>query len=323
MNPQSIKNHYRKGKLIVEKQAPYLLFVKKSYGKGEASLLREIKQVGEEHLVQAIMLYESLTDEEKKAENLREYAKALFVLGKYYLEDTNIPIHEYYISRIAGIKPQVRIEKIDKLNLESARIYLKRSFAAECDMPLDGMLDIRKLAAQEKNWTNSPIKKLYHIGCMYSDTSFVLMTEGSNEKAERYAKKAIKILESAKKISDSLHDRIRNTWYISEKIAWTYMHLGRFEMAAKLLKNAKAGYVINTYAIAALLAEPKDIAAVKEKLDTAVHDKHNLAGGLSSVLYEYVRKNTVKEAELSVKELSEKNKKYAEILGLITAGIRL
>lgn len=319
MNPQSIKNHYRKGKLIVEKQVPYFLFVKKSYGRGEVSLLREIKQVGEEHLVQAIMLYEGLTDEDKKADNLREYAKALFVLGKYYLEDTNIPIQEYYISRIAGIVPEVRIERIDKLNLESARVYLKRSFAVECDMPLDETLEIRKLAAQEKQWTNSPIKKLYSIGCMYSDTAFVLMTEGSKEKAERYAAKAIRILESAKKISDSLRDRMRNTWYISEKIAWTYMHLGRFEMAAKLLKNAKAGYVINTYAIAALLAEPQDIAEVKEKLDIAVHDKHNLAGGLSRVLYEYVRKSTGKEGELSEKELSEKNKKLAKILGLITA----
>ena len=318
MNPDSIKNHYRKGKLIIEKQVPYLLFAKKSYGKGEASLLREIRQVGEEHLVQALMLYENLNDEKKKQENLREYAKALFVLGKYYLDDTNLPIYEYYLTKLMGQKPYVKINKIDKLNLESARVHLKRSFAAECDMHLDGMLNIKKLAEQEKKWTNSPIKKLYHIGAMYCDTAFVLMVEGDKEKSERYAQKAIKILDSAKKVSDTLRDRKRNTWYISEKIAWAYMHTGRLEMAAKLLMRAKAGYAINTFAIASLLADSKNTSSVRERLDIAVNDKHNLAEGLSNVLYEYVRKAEGKEAKLNGKELSSKNKKYAGILGLKT-----
>ena len=317
MNPQSIKNHYRKGKLIIEKQVPYLLFAKKSFGKGEASLIREIRQVGEEHLMQAVMLYDDLTDEDKKRENLREYAKALFVLGKYYLEDTNIPMHEYYFNRISGEKPEASIRKIDKLNLESARVYLKRSFAAECDMPLDSALDIKKLAAQEKKWMNSPIKKLYQIGSMYSDSAFVLMTQGNKKKADSYAAKAIRLLDSAKRISDSMRDRMRNTWYISEKTAWTYIHTGRYEMAAKLLRNAKAGYVLNTFAIASLLADPGGLKAVKERLDTAVHDKHNLAAGLSSVLYAYVRKKDGKETGLDENKLSEKNKKYARILGVL------
>ena len=154
--------------------------------------------MGEEHLVQSIMLYEDLEDTEKKKANKREYAKALFVLGKYYLGDTNLPVHEYYLNRLAGKKPNVNIERISKLNLESARVYLKGSFAAESDMALDKALDIRKLAEEEKQWTNSPIKKLYQLGSMYCDTAFVLAVEGSDDKAQRYAKRAIDLLNSAK-----------------------------------------------------------------------------------------------------------------------------
>ena len=50
-----------------------------------------------------------------------------------------------------------------------------------------------------------------------------------------------------------MKDRKRNTWYISERIAWVYMHIGKYEVAVKLLKNARAGYVVNTYAIALML----------------------------------------------------------------------
>lgn len=316
MNPQSIKNHYRKGKLIIEKQVPYLLFAKKSFGKGEAKILREIKQVGEEHLVQAIMVYEDIEDKDKKEANKREYAKALFVLGKYYLGDTNLPVHEYYLNKIAGNKPNVSIEKINKLNLESARVYLKGSFAAESDMQLDKALDIKKLAAEEKQWTNSPIKKLYQLGSMYCDTAFVLAAEGSDDKAQRYAKRAIDLLNSAKKISDSLRDRKRNTWYISERIAWTYIHIGKYEVAAKLLRNARAGYVVNTMAIAMLLCGEGGTEAA-QKLSVAVRDKHNLAAGLSGVLYAFVRRKLGKESQLDIKSLSEKNKKYANILEVI------
>ncbi len=316
MNPTSVRNHYRKGKLIIEKQAPYLLFGKKAYGPAEAKTLREIKQVGEEHLATAISLFEELKDETKKKANKREYAKALFVLGRYYLNDTNLPIHAYYLNKIAGKSPEVKIEKIDKLNIESARVHLKKSFAAESDISLNSAFSIKELAAAEKEWTNSPIKKLYHIGCMYCDTVFVMSAQGSAEKAQQYAKKAIKILEGAKKTADSLKDRKRNTWYISERIAWVYMHIGKYEVAAKLLKNARAGYVVNTYAIALMLCGEDNKERASEVLKRAAGDKHNLASGLSKVLYAYAAAKPEQSAKIDAKEMSEKNKKLAKILNI-------
>lgn len=118
-------------------------------------------------------------------------------------------------------------------------------------------------------------------------------------------------METAKKTSDILKDRKRNTWYISDKIAITYMHIGKYEVAVKLLQNARAGYVVNTYAVAMLLSEAENLENVKEKLKKAAFDKHNLAKGLSQVLFAYVLKQ-----DLKAKDLSDKNKKLADILGL-------
>ena len=183
-------------------------------------------------------------------------------------------------------------------------------------MSLDAALDIKKLASMEKLWTNSPEKKLYQIGCMYSDTAFVYKVQENEEKSQRYAAKAIKMLNCAKKISDSLKDRQRNTWYISEKLAWTYMHMGKYEVAAKLLKNARTGYIINTLATALLLCGDEAVKEAKIKLAIAVKDKHNLAAGLSRVLYAFVLAKTGSEEPPSKDGLSEKNKKYMRILGL-------
>lgn len=317
MNPQSIRNNYRKGKLIIEKQAPYLLYGKKAFGQGEAKLLREIRQVGEEHLATSISLYEALDDDKAKADNLREYAKALFVLGKHYLNDMNLPVHEYFLRQIANKNDGVRIEKIFKLNLESAREYLEKCFAAETDLGLRGRLDIEKLVNSIKEWTRSPVEKLYLLGCVYSATAFVYLAEGKSDAVKKYATYAITLLEGAKRVADSAKDRKRNTWHISERIAWTYMYLGKYEQAAKLLVRAKAGYVMNTYAIALLLADSgANVNKAREALKAAVRNKHNLASGLSQVLYVYTSYQTGQTPELSSKDLSEKNKKLADILGV-------
>lgn len=317
MNPLSIRNNYRKGKLIIEKQAPYLLYGKKAFGQGEAKLLREIRQVGEEHLATAISLYEALDDDKAKADNLREYAKALFVLGKHYLNDMNLPIHEYFLRQIANKNVGVRIEKIFKLNLDSARDYLEKCFAAETDLGLRGGLDIEKLVECTKQWTRSPVEKLYLLGCVYSATAFIYLVEGKKDSVKKYGTYAITLLEGAKRVADSVKDRKRNTWHISERIAWTYIYLGKYERAARLLVRAKAGYIVNTYAIALLLTDSEENCnKAREALKTAVHNKHNLARGLSQVLYVYTLYQTGQTPQLSSKDLSEKNKKLAEILGV-------
>ncbi len=310
--PQSVYNNYRKGKLIIEKQAPYLLFAKRSFGEGEARLLREIREVGEEHLASAIAVYESLEDAHAKEASRREYAKALFVLGGYYLDDAYLPVHEFFLSRIAGKDSKVTIQPISKMDMDSARENLEKCFYAETDMPLT-KLDINILASQIKNWTRSPIEKLYRLGCAHSGMAFISLAEGNADKSAAQAKQALYYLEAAKNVSDRCTDKKRNTWHISEKIAWANIILGRQSKAAALLSRASAGYIVNTYAIALLLTKTKDnLEKAREALAKAAKDRRNLAAGMTRVLLAYA----LGEKSIDKKNLSAKNIKLAGILGL-------
>jgi hypothetical protein len=312
--PQSVYNNYRKGKLIIEKQAPYLLFGKRSFGEGEARLLREIREVGEEHLASAVAVYESLEDGRAKEASRREYAKALFVLGGYYLDDAYLPVHEYFLSKIAGKENKVNIQPISKMDIDSARENLEKCFHAETDMQLT-KLDINKLASKVKSWTRSPIEKLYRLGCAHSGMAFISLAEGNADKSSAQAKQALYYLNAAKSVSDRCTDKKRNTWHISEKIAWAHVYLGQYERAAALLLRAGAGYIINTYAIALLLTKTKDNAAkAREALGKAAKDRRNLAAGMTSVLLAYAQG----DKHINKKNLSAKNVKLAGILGIDT-----
>lgn len=315
--PESIRNHYRKGKLIIQKQAPYLLFGQRAFGTREAELLREIREVGEEHLATAIMLYETQTDEKVKRRNRLEYAKALFVLGSYYIDDAYLPVHEYYIRLIAGAKPLQNILSISILNIKSAIDYLEKCFFAETDISID-KLDIVQLSEKNKEWTRSPIEKLYRLGCAHSALCFVARVNKNKDELKTNTNKALYYLEAAIRVARASWDRKRNTWHISEKIAWTHIHNGQYAKAAALLLNAKSGYIINTRALALLLLGGVEPATeVKAALAKAAQDKNNLSLGLSKLLLAYVRKQKGETALPLPNTLSIKNGRIAELLGLL------
>ncbi len=244
----------------------------------------------------------------------REYAKALFVLGGYYIDDAYLPVHEYFLNRIAGKQEKAVIKPISKMDMESAKENLIKCFAAETDMPLS-KLDTGALAKEVRKWTRTPIEKLYRLGCVYNSMAFIALAEQDEEKVRANAKAAVYYLEAAKEVSDKCEDKRRNTWHISEKIAWTYIYTGQYKRAADLIARAKAGYIINTYAIALLLTRSKENKdKAREVLQKAVRDTHNLAAGLSKVLLAYALGNSS-----DMKNLSSKNLKLARILGVVTA----
>ncbi len=319
--PQSVRNNYRKGKLIIEKQAPWLLFGKHAYGKEEAVLLREIRDIGEEHLATAISLYEAMKDGPDKEANAREYAKALFVLGGHYLGDAYLPTLEYCCRLLAKGEGGTSIPEITKLNIDSACELLEKCFAAECDMPLSA-LHIGRLAEQavSGHWTRSPVEKLYQLGCAHSARAFIALAEGREEDLQRSAFSAGKLLTAAKSVADAAKDRKRNTWHISEKLAWVNICLGRYETAAGLLARSRTGYIVNTRALALMLTgRPADMEKAWEALRAAAADKYNKAAGLSRVLYAFTCQRLGKPLP-ELGELSGRNTRLAEILGVTPAG---
>jgi len=315
--PQSVRNNYRKGKLIVEKQAPYLLFGKHAYGKEEAVVLREIREIGEEHLATAITLYEGMKDGPEKAGSAREYAKALFVLGSYYLDDAYLPVHEYYCRLLTQREGQAQLPEITRLNIESACDLLERCFATETDMPHKSP-DIQKLADEAANggWTRSPVEKLYRLGSAYAARAFIALADGREEALQAAAFTAIKMLSAAKAVADNAKDRKRNTWHISEKIAWVNIYLGRYETAAGLLARSRLGYIVNTRALALMLTGKRaDMEKACEALHSAAVDRHNKAAGLSRVLLAFACKALGQESP-ALGELSGRNSRLAQTLGV-------
>jgi tetratricopeptide (TPR) repeat protein len=314
--PQSVRNHYRKGKLIIEKQAPYLLFGKRAFGAREAELLREIREVGEEHLATSISLYEALEDTVARERDRREYAKALFVLGGYYLDDAYLPVHEYFLRRIAGREDTRPVAPISKLDAKTAVELLEKAFCTETEMSLD-KLDVEALSEKHKEWTRSPVEKLYKLGCAYSAMAFVSLTEGNEEQQKGLADKALKYLQAAKDVADKSQDRKRNTWHISEKLAWIHIYMGQYDKAARLLSRAKAGYIVNTYAIALLLTGlSSGVKRAETVLTAAAGDRRNLASGLSKVLLAFVQARRGTDHKPLEKTLSAKNKRLAALLGV-------
>jgi hypothetical protein len=315
--PQSVKNNYRKGKLIIEKQAPYLLFGKHAYGKEESAVLREIRDIGEEHLATAISLYEAMKDGPEKASNAREYAKALFVLGSYYIDDAYLPVLEYYCRLLVSGEGKAALPEITRLNIESACELLEKCFTAECDMPLSA-LNVSRLAeeAMAGHWTRSPVEKLYRLGCAQSARAFIALAEGREEDLQSAAFTAGKLLSAAKAVADTAKDRKRNTWHISEKLAWVSIYLGRYEHAAGLLARSRTGYIVGTRALALMLTgRQADMEKAREALRSAAADRHNKAAGLSRVLLAYACKCCGASIPLTG-ELSGRNTRLAEILGV-------
>lgn len=309
--PDSIRNHYRKGKLIIEKQVPYLTFGKHAL-KGEP--LREMKSMGEQHLKKAIALFESLTDEDERQRNRREYTKALFVLGGHCIDEASLPLHEYYLRRIICSTKASTVSANSEKRLRCAVDYLGKCIDAETDMTKD-KLDTKALAALHNEWTRSPIEKLYQLGCAHSALAFVARVREKKEDLKTHVQKAVYYLDAAAKTAMASVDRRRNTWHISEKLAWTHMHAGQYEKAAALLSRAKSGYIKNTYAIALLLCgKPEAQAKAAQALKAASADRRNLASGLSFVLLAYMQKQSAQKPVALPKTLSAKNKRLAQLL---------
>ena len=181
-----------------------MLFGKHAYSAGEAAVLREIRDVGEEHLATAISLYEAMKGGADKESNAREYAKALFVLGSHYLDDAYLPVHEYFCCLLAKGEGKALLPEITRLNVASSCELLEKCFAAECDMPLSALV-ISKLAeeAAAGHWTRSPVEKLYRLGCAHSALAFIALADGNEEGLQRSAYIAGKLLKAAKAVADA------------------------------------------------------------------------------------------------------------------------
>lgn len=290
LNPKSIKDSYRKGKLILDKQINYLKF-NNNLTKKDFQELYLMEKTGVECLEKAIQQYEQIISENQKKFYLNEYIKSLYTLGCYYIDKVNITKNEYGCRKLLQLEYINSITKEEMNYIAKARELLEKCFKAEDDFKIDKDISMSQLARISRQWAIPGIDKYYRLGSVYLYMFFVKLTkQGIKEitygnKGEKYLNTAILLGEEYRKLGISG----RSTAFVKEKLAWYYILTGEYPKAVKLLENLKDGYIRNTYVIALMLSDlPDKFTQGELVLNEAILDKNNKTKDLSKVLLAYL-----------------------------------
>ena len=306
LNPNSIIDNYRKGKLIIDKQIENFIYSKKEWTKEVFENLTAMETEAIGCLKKCIEQYEKLTDEKQKKRYFKEYVKSLYCLGCYYIEKPKVMWNEYACSKLLEVKYTNNMSKEEIDYIIKAKEALEKCFEVEAEIELN--IDIKQLAYLSMDWCISSMDKFYRLGLVYLHMFFVKRTRrnSSDKSAVAYGEKAEKYLNIARLIGEEyikLRHSGRHTSFISEKLAWYYIINEDYDKAIKMIEYFKDSYIKNTYSIALMLSDIKDkFIKAETALKSAEADKYNKAGDMSKTLLAYLYK------------LSDQKDKYDELL---------
>ncbi len=304
INPNSIKDNYRKGKLILGKQIDNYKRTLKEWTKETYQEINKMEQVGVSCLERVIADYEELNSEKLKYYR-NEYVKTLYCLGCYYLEKPKNIWNDYVCCKILNEKFNYDVSHQDMQYIVKAKDFLEKCFLAESDISLEGELDFVTLARYGKDWAESPMDKLYRLGQVYLEMFLIkkIINQKDDLKVEVYGNNCEKYLTAARQVGEEFkRTRIsgRNTSFISERLAHYYIISGNYENAIKLIERPRESFIKNTYAIALLLSEQSDrFSKAEQALSLAAADNYNQAKDISIALQAYVYKLSGNQEKLT------------------------
>jgi hypothetical protein len=292
LNPDSIKDNYRKGKLIIDKQIPRFKYSQKNWDKGVFDKLTEMEASGIGGLKKCVEQYEKLTYEDQKQRYLKEYVKSLYCLGCYYIEKPRNLWFEYACSNLVQAEFTNNMTGEEMEYIIKAKEVLEKCFEIEANTDLRIDMDARQLANMSKHWTISSMDKLYRLGVVYLNLFFIQLTKSDSvEPTNTYGEKAKAYLNMAKLIGEEYRKsgfNRRNTSFISEKLAWYYIFIGDYDKAIKLIDRSLESYIKNTLSVALMLSgDPDSFSKSENSLQSAGADKYNMAKDISIALLAY------------------------------------
>lgn len=319
INPDSIKDNYRKGKIVGKEIENF-----KYNNQWTSDTYKEIEKMKKEKIKcfkKVVEVYERMKNEENKKRFFNEYVKSLYNLGCSLFEYCDLNNQEYVVSLIANKHIELRFKNLD--SLMEARYVFEKCFLAESDIPLNGDIFTDDLIRKCEKWAVSPIDKLYRLALVYSTMYYVKkIVNNYPGELEEYRMLAEKYFDSAINVGNVARKKGlsgRNTWFINEKAAMHYIISGDYSKAINLLGRAKDSYIIKTLFIAKLLSKnERDIKVSAEALKSAYADKYNKTKLLSGALLAFYYKSTNNIDELTKileKEKAEGKNKYLSILG--------
>lgn len=312
--PGSIKDNYRKGKLILGKQIDQFRENHKTWTRETFLELERLEKSGLECMERVIKEYEGLVSDKQVKYYRKEYVKTLYSLGCYYIEKPKNIWNEYICCKLVNKKYVSESLREDMTYIANAKSYFEKCFVVETNTSLEDDINIDEFVGNLKDWAESPMDKLYRLGLVYHEMYLIknIISQKEDLKVILYSQRCEKYLSAAKKIGDECKKRNlsgRNTWFISEKLARHYIVRGSYEKAIKLLENTRDSFIKNTYAMALILSDIADKNGRAEKtLLEANNDKFNKAIDISIILLTYVYKLSKNESKYNelIQNINEK-----------------
>lgn len=291
--------------------------------------LKEIEADGVKSLERVIDIYERYKDDKYKSIFLREYVKALYTLGTFYLEKVKLHWDYYICLKISDKEIKFDYSSEDTRYISRGKKLLEKCFEVESKTLLNKDMDVSELAKNIGKWHVSPIDKLYKSGISNLKTYFVLKMLGVNSnKIDKYGDVGEKLLLTAREVAyegKRQKNIRRNTNYINEKLGKYYIISERYGSVIKITKKCRQSYIKNTYAGALILSKDKNnINKAINVLKSAKEDRYNLSRELSLVLLIYTYK--LSDENQKIGELMEEldgsmSKKLRKLLEVLNIGV--
>lgn len=304
--PNSIRDNYRKGKLILDKQIANFRFTQKEWTRETFQELNTMEQTAISCLNNCIDQYENNSSDEEKKRYYKEYVRSLYQLGCYYLNKAETPFDEYACCKLVQVDYYNNMTVEDMKYLAEAKSIFEKCFEVQANIQPSTDLDFIKMAEESNNWYVSLMDILYRLGLAYCNMYFVKLTKDKEQvKLDEYRGKAEVYLLASRVVGDENRKigNKRNTEFINEKIAWYYILKEDYDKAIKIIERSRDSYIKNTYAIALMLSNvPDKYQKAEAALSSAENDRYNKAKDTSIVLMAYLYK------------LSEQQDKYKLIM---------
>lgn len=293
IHPNSIKDNYRKGKIILDKEIDQLKYAGKEW---DGQKLNDLEASAVFHLEKVIEVYEAL-EQRKQAYSRNEYVKTLYTLGKHYMGKVSLDWVDYAIKKIEDTKQNLQISHDDVTLIAKAKDSLTACFQAEMDLRPDDEFNVRDLTKAGNEWVLSPVYKFYRLGVVYLYMYLIkIVTDRADVRTENYGKYAVNFLQTAKAIAleqERRGDGRKKVWYISEKLAWYHILREEYDAAISLIERGRDSYIKNTYAVALMLSErPDKFAEAEAVLKPEVSNKYNLGKSKTIVLLAHTYKQS-------------------------------
>lgn len=130
INPASIKDNYRKGKLLLEKAVDCLFRNSEKHDREFYAKAEKIEKDGIECLENVIRVYEAADSESLKRRYRNEYVKALYTLGCHYIEKPKNRWYSFACCKMLGLRPDNYVAREEYEHISKARHYFEQCFNA-------------------------------------------------------------------------------------------------------------------------------------------------------------------------------------------------